>query len=127
MLLHQRRTPHTAALGEEGRLFDGIDEPLQRLRAAGKELCLHEQMVEMREELDAATEPAAHTAAEGGAAVEDAARDAGSPATASEGRPAQQQAAAGGGGSGRCPVVVGSAVGSSVLSTASGHQAVRDS
>jgi hypothetical protein len=141
LLLHQRRQPlsASAALDDElptdheadAPLAPSLEQtaqtaehghPLGRLRAAGRELCLHEQMVEMREVADADGATAARASDDDGAgraraAVRPALTGGASALAASAGKVLG------------CPVVVAEAVSEQVVTsaahTASNAQAAR--
>lgn len=111
LLLHQRRAPATlddeAALhAEEGAAASPLEAGLEQIRARGRELCMHEQIVQ-------AESLAAEVAAEGGQGGAAAAK-AGAAADGGGG------AAAALGAAGRCPIVIGSSVGSSLGAAAVG-------
>jgi protoheme IX farnesyltransferase len=111
LLLHQRRQPATlaAATDDDASSVSPLEEPLERIRARGRELCLHEQVVEMQAAADDGASAAAPSGASGRA-------DAATPPAigGADGEEATGNAT----GSTRCPVFVAEAVGGHVRSSA---------
>ena len=95
LLLHQRRSP--LAVDEDTEAHAALlAEPRERLRARGRELCIHEQIVEMTEELAVSD-------------AEAAARSAHADGRSASGSPPERPAAPAVSAE-RCPVKLGSAV-----------------